>query len=103
VVWSHIVGTFEWSKSKDKKAVVGNRGWRREEFSCHYAFSSTAAPRLYFFVSTRKGPEEYSVFIVVEVVPAACSPFNRGRILLFNIIQNERNKKELLSFSSSSP
>lgn len=26
MVWSHIVGTFEWSKSKDRKAVVGKKG-----------------------------------------------------------------------------
>lgn len=81
--------------------AVGKGGRRKEEFSCRYAFSSTAAHRLCSFVSSRKGPEEYSVFIVVAA-PTACSPFTRGRILLFNIIQNERNKKHLLSFSSSS-
>jgi len=26
VVWSHIVGTFEWSKTKDRKVVVGKKG-----------------------------------------------------------------------------
>lgn len=102
MICPYIVGTLEWSKSRDGKTEVGKGGGEERHFLAAVAFSSTAAQRLCFFVSTRKGPVEYSIFIVVEIAPAACSPFNRGRILLFNIIQNERNKKHL-SFSSSSP
>jgi hypothetical protein len=98
----HIVGTYEWSKSRDGKAEVGKGGGEERNFLASVAFSSTTAQRLCSFVSTRKGPEEYSILIAVETVPAACSPFNRGRILLFSIIQNERNKKHLSFFLSVS-